>query len=322
MPFKTQKASGRHSAMHFRLDRWTIMNLVVFGLLMIVLVPATSGLNRSLAALGQADVDLIVAAAGCVALTYCFAALTYKMLALKPVKYLPTLCIQIAGGFVNRLLPAGLGGLGINLLYLKKKRHALPAATAVVSANNFVGFLGNITLITLALLLTSTALPKLSVPRVSPWVFGLVAGLVLLGVFVSFIRHGWSGRLRRFLHRFGESFALYGNRKRRFMAAIFSSMVLTGLHVAALYLVSQALGLPLVPVQALLAVSVGAIAGALVPTPGGLGGAEAGLLAVIVSFGIPPESGLTAVLTYRLLTFWLPLLPGFLMLQFVEKRYL
>lgn len=50
--------------------------------------------------------------------------------------------------------------------------------------------------------------------------------------------------------------------------------------------------------------------GTLAPTPGGLGAIEGLLIALFVSFGVPSATAVTVVLVYRLINFWLPILPG------------
>jgi uncharacterized protein (TIRG00374 family) len=54
---------------------------------------------------------------------------------------------------------------------------------------------------------------------------------------------------------------------------------------------------------------VGALANAL-PLPGGLGGVEAGMVGVYLAFGTHASLAILAVLSYRLISFWLPTLPG------------
>jgi uncharacterized protein (TIRG00374 family) len=52
------------------------------------------------------------------------------------------------------------------------------------------------------------------------------------------------------------------------------------------------------------------IASAIPLTPGGLGVVEVALVAVTVGFGAPRPTAVLAVLGYRIVNFWLPLLPG------------
>ena len=50
--------------------------------------------------------------------------------------------------------------------------------------------------------------------------------------------------------------------------------------------------------------------GGLLPLPGGLGGVDGGLIGVLIVFGAPVALTVAAVLAYRLVLFWVPLLIG------------
>jgi uncharacterized protein (TIRG00374 family) len=50
--------------------------------------------------------------------------------------------------------------------------------------------------------------------------------------------------------------------------------------------------------------------GNLLPLPGGVGGVEGGMIAALVAFNVDAGLAVVAVLVYRALTFWLPMLPG------------
>jgi uncharacterized protein (TIRG00374 family) len=52
------------------------------------------------------------------------------------------------------------------------------------------------------------------------------------------------------------------------------------------------------------------IASAIPLTPGGLGVIEVTLVAITVGFGAPRATAVLAVLGYRIVNFWLPLIPG------------
>jgi uncharacterized membrane protein YbhN (UPF0104 family) len=58
--------------------------------------------------------------------------------------------------------------------------------------------------------------------------------------------------------------------------------------------------------------------GGLLPIPGGLGGVEGGLVGTLVVYGVPVRDAVAAVLAYRVIQFWIPLLlslPAFVGLQ-------
>jgi uncharacterized membrane protein YbhN (UPF0104 family) len=50
--------------------------------------------------------------------------------------------------------------------------------------------------------------------------------------------------------------------------------------------------------------------GGLLPLPGGIGGIDGGLLGTLVVYGAPAASAAAAVLAYRVILFWLPLIVG------------
>ncbi|WP_246141353.1 flippase-like domain-containing protein [Micromonospora olivasterospora] len=58
------------------------------------------------------------------------------------------------------------------------------------------------------------------------------------------------------------------------------------------------------------------------PTPGGLGATEAALASGLLLYGVAADTAVAAVLVYRLATFWLPALPGYVALRALLRRRL
>jgi undecaprenyl-diphosphatase len=56
------------------------------------------------------------------------------------------------------------------------------------------------------------------------------------------------------------------------------------------------------------------------PTPGGVGALEAALIAGLVAAGMSHTIALPAVFLYRLATFWLPILPGWVCFSWLKRR--
>jgi uncharacterized protein (TIRG00374 family) len=50
--------------------------------------------------------------------------------------------------------------------------------------------------------------------------------------------------------------------------------------------------------------------GNLLPMPGGVGGVEGGMIAALAGFGVDAGQAVVAVLLFRAVTFWLPMIPG------------
>ena len=58
--------------------------------------------------------------------------------------------------------------------------------------------------------------------------------------------------------------------------------------------------------------------GGLLPLPGGIGGIDGGLIGTLIVYGVPAAGAVAAVLAYRVILFWLPLVVG--ALAFADLR--
>jgi len=64
---------------------------------------------------------------------------------------------------------------------------------------------------------------------------------------------------------------------------------------------------------------IGMIANLIPFAPGGVGAVDAGMIGTFVLFGLPSSEVFAAVLTYRLIAFWLPIPPG--IVAFIQLRH-
>jgi glycosyltransferase 2 family protein len=65
----------------------------------------------------------------------------------------------------------------------------------------------------------------------------------------------------------------------------------------------------------------GSALGSIIPTPGGIGAVEAALTAGLTAAGVPGGVAVSAVLLFRLLTFWLPVPFGWVALNYLERQH-
>lgn len=79
--------------------------------------------------------------------------------------------------------------------------------------------------------------------------------------------------------------------------------------VSVLWCAFRAFGQPPPVPVVVMAYFVGTL-GDLLPLPGGIGGVDGGMVAVLLAFGVPSGRAVVAVLVYRAFSFWLPTLPG------------
>jgi uncharacterized membrane protein YbhN (UPF0104 family) len=296
--------------------------LLFFLLFLYVVVPRLGNFSESFSALGSAQPHLIILALGCLLLTYFFAAGMYYLLAFEPLRYGRTLVVQTASGFTNRVLPGGLGVITLYVQYLRKSGHSLSQAIAVSGTNNLLGVIEHLLLMGFALLVT----PEVLVGRADFSRSGRFWAALTVVVSVIIINLLIFGRLRRYLHGLLKDIfkhmALYRKRPKRLAAALFCSILLTLSHVAIFYLCARALDIGVSPTQAFVVFTVGIIAASVTPTPGGLVGAEAGLTAGLIVYDVTAPMALATALLYRFLTYWLPLVPGFIVFITNRRLYL
>jgi uncharacterized protein (TIRG00374 family) len=285
----------------------------------VVIAPQVSSLRDGFARLGDADgiflglaclsvIGAIVASGG-----------TYVYLALRPVRFGRTVLVQLAGMFINRLLPAGVGGMGLNARYLYVYKHTLAQAGAVAMMNNVLTGIGHFLLLVGIFALSDIDAPAVHAPNVSISIV-VAATLVFLGVvFVFTSRFGWAKRIHTFLVDVAQTLGMYKARPVRFGMALLFAICNTLGHTLALYCCMLAFDVQ-GSIAVSLAVLTGGIAAASVtPTPGGVVGAEAGLAAGLVGFGVDAPTAVAVAVSYRITSYWFPLIPGALAFFYIQK---
>ena len=104
----------------------------------------------------------------------------------------------------------------------------------------------------------------------------------------------------------GEAFEILRSGNRR---VIIGSIGYWAFDNAVLWATFQAVGLSPPLTVILMGYLIGQLGG-LLPVPGGIGGIDLGLIGALVVYGAPAAGTAAAVLGYRLILFWLPLIAG------------
>jgi uncharacterized protein (TIRG00374 family) len=98
------------------------------------------------------------------------------------------------------------------------------------------------------------------------------------------------------------------------------SMLVTFAYLTTLYFSVEAFGGGLAFATVGAVFLVGSAVAQAAPTPGGLGAVGAALIAGLVAAGLDNTVAVPAVFLYRLFTFWIPILPGWLCFQRLERH--
>ncbi len=219
------------------------------------------------------------------------------------------------------MTPAGLGGAGVNVRYLQRSGLDHSAAWAAVALNTTAGGILHVTaLIVIAVLVGRRGVGSVHLPARAEFLIALVVVLVAAGIVL------WSplGRRRLVLPiRQGAAavMAVLG-RPAKATQLFGGSACITLFNVLALSASLEAFHSPL-PILKVAAVYLGAAAiASAAPTPGGLGAMEAALVAGLSGMGAPSGPAIAGVLGYRLITSWLPILPGWLVFRWLVRKRL
>jgi uncharacterized protein (TIRG00374 family) len=293
-----------------------IASFVVIFALLYVVIPAVGKFGDTYSLLRHADPINLIAAFLVAAATYALAALTYQFLALHPLRYGRTVVMQVASSFANRILPAGTGGLALNIQYLRKSRHSTGEASVVVVMNNALGFTANMIVLVVLLVMTPGSAVYLHVPAHT---FKHLALYVLLGTGTTIVGlillHNFF-HLGRFLKPLTKSLVYYKKQPQLLVEGLMSSIGLSLLYALVLYYAAHSLGVHISVAQAFIAMTVSTTATVLLPTPGGIGGAEAGVVTALVALHVSSPLSLAVALLYRVFTFWLPLVAGAMVFRY------
>ena len=306
----------------------TSRNLLFFAataLLVLLVVPKVSSLEDSVIAIKDAGPWFAGLGLAFTGLTYILTAASYRALVLKPVPFWRLVVVQTASGFVSKLLPSGTGSLALNARFLIKNGHSVIRASSIATINNLMGF-ASINSLLILLIISGNAgwhdafRLHLSLPG---YVWFLLIGLTI-GLGAALL---WLPKVRRLLAQYlrevATSFGTYRRHPLRLLASYLAAVAITLCFSGALYASARAFGVDLSPLQVLLTLVVSLATAAVTPTPGGIGGAEAGLTAALVTTGQPASIALTIALLYRIITYWIPVIPGFIAFRHIlYKRYI
>ncbi|MER7518699.1 lysylphosphatidylglycerol synthase domain-containing protein [Streptomyces sp. NPDC126499] len=278
-----------------------------------------------LSTISEADWRWVAAAVLFSAFSYVAAAMSLLGFVPERVGFWRTVVAQVAGSFVKIVAPAAVGGVALNTRFLQRAGVRPGLAVASVGASQLFGLGAHILLLLSFGYLTGTENSRSFTPSRTV-IAGLltVAVLVLVVTAIPFMRKFVSTRLRSLFAGVVPRMLDVLQRPVKLATGIGGMLLLTGAFVLCLDASIRAFGHGNVSISfASVAVVflAGNALGSAAPTPGGIGAVEGALTVGLVTVGhLPLEVATPAVLLYRLLTLWLPVLPGWLCFNWLTKR--
>jgi undecaprenyl-diphosphatase len=292
--------------------------VVAVGVAFWVVVPILLDLPDALGDVLSADLVQVAFVLVASAATYLGAAVTQIGALRDPLQLGPTIEARLASSFANRLTPARTGGTALGVRALQKQGVATDVALGSVGLAAVAGLVVHLVILSITVQVgidtdsLDLGVDADAVLPVALGVAGVVAGAVLL---VPRLRRAVVGALGPALSRSFAGLRDVAGRPVRLVQLALGPAVTTAAYATALVLSVRAVGGDLDTPSIVLAFLVAAIVAAPVPTPGGLVAVEAALIAGLVVLGETTAVAVAAVFIYRLATYWLPIVPGFLAIR-------
>ncbi|WP_145883164.1 lysylphosphatidylglycerol synthetase family protein [Streptomyces sp. BK340] len=258
------------------------------------------------------------------ALSYVAAAMALLGFVPERVPFLRTAAAQVAGSFVKIVAPAAVGGVALNTRFLQRQGVRPGLAVASVGASQLFGLGCHILMLLSFGYLTGTEkTPSLSPSRTVIAGLLTVAVLVLVVTSVPFLRKFVSTRVRSLFAGVVPRMLDVLQRPQKLVTGIGGMLLLTFCFVMCLDASIRAFGdnsTSLSIASVAVVFLAGNALGSAAPTPGGVGAVEASLTLGLIAVGLPKEVAAPAVLLFRLLTLWLPVLPGWLAFNQLTRK--
>jgi uncharacterized membrane protein YbhN (UPF0104 family) len=241
------------------------------------------------------------------------------------MRFGPVYVLQLATAYLNLALPSSLGRMTVFIRFFQ--RQGLPPAAAV-TAGAIDSLAGNVIQVILVVTLALFSSAEVSLELRGPgsggrhllWiVIGLAVAVVLVVLLVGRIRNGIVNRVRVWWPQVRASLAAL-RQSNKLVFLIGGNLATEVLFASALGLFARGFGYT-IPLTALILVNAStSLLSSLIPVPGGIGVAEFGLEVGLTSAGMTPSAAAATVLLYRLATFYLPPLWGFVAFRWLQRN--
>ena len=242
-------------------------------------------------------------------------ALTFKKIA-----YALTLQVQIAALFINKIMPQGVGTVSLNIYYFIKKKHTPNQATTVMAVNAAVSVVAYTILIILALIYSDLSIKGIYAGTDVHISISILGNLGIIALIITLLRaRTLRQKIAEALATFKTNVAHYKTQPKSLLINFVLNGLGTSVNVLTLICCAKAIGIDISFADALLAYTFGNVAAALVPTPGGIGSAELGIYSGLVMVGVDGPAATTITLFYRLISYWISIVPGYVMFRHLRK---
>ncbi|MGA9277931.1 lysylphosphatidylglycerol synthase transmembrane domain-containing protein, partial [Ilumatobacter sp.] len=306
-----------------RIQTRTLLMLMAGALAFYSLLPQFGNLGDTVDAFGDARLPWIPALLVAAILYFPFATISFLGSVAQPMPVAASARSQLASSFAQLVGPASAGKMALAGRFLQRNGLTAPEASASVALNTIAGITTHLLLMAGFFAWAGGAdVGGLSLPSLGTLL--LVAAVAIVGIGIALLFE----RVRKLVIRpvidglrtAAGYVAQIGRSPLRVVGLLGGSALITMSYLFALVFAVEAFGGGLTVAQIGAAYLGAAAIANIAPTPGGIGPLEAAMIAALTGFGLEAGVAISAVLTFRLATFWLPIAPGWATFLWMERR--
>jgi glycosyltransferase 2 family protein len=303
-----------------RIKPRTVLGVVMATLGLWALVPQFLGAGDVWGHLKRANWSWAIAAMAMSVVTYVGAAIALDGSLPERLPIGPNLGVQVATSFVGVAAPGG--GLALTARFLQRRGIDTAVTVAAVGIDTAAGVIVHFGLLGIFIAWAGTSgLRSFQLPSLGAIVAVAlaVAALMLVGLLVRRTRLLLEAHVMPPIRRAMAGIVETARNPANLVELFGGSAAITLGYLLALEVSVRAFGAGPPFTSVALVYLVGSIISSAAPTPGGIGAVEATLVAGLTSAGMPSDTALGAVLLFRVTTFWIPLLPGWIAFTMLQR---
>ena len=254
-------------------------------------------------------------------ITYVGAAWSLAGFVPESIPLVRTTMAQLAGDFATLVSPPTLGAVAVNMRFLQRAGLNPALAGASVAVSQVMAFVMHMLLLLgFGFAAGTQADFTFKPPRIVVIAVVIIAVIVVSLFAIPQVRRIANDRVAPMLREVGPRLLTVAQRPEKLLEGVGGIIILNLAYIGVLYTSIQAFGGNMSIAVVAVVYLVGATVGQAAPTPGGLGAVEAALTAGLTAAGLDGGIALSAVLLYRLVTFWIPTVPGYWAFTYLTKR--
>jgi len=256
------------------------------------------------------------------AVTYVGATWALSGFVLERLRFVQTFLTQVACSFVTLVTPAAVGGVALNLRYLRKRNVASADAVASIGVSQVIAFTLHLILLVIFIAVAGSS-HDTSIRRPPGWTYIALAVLVSVALVVLAIPAGRRLLLSRLTSTLGQVIPRLldlAQQPAKLAEGVGGTLLVDFAYIGCLAVSVRAFGGSLPFATVAVVYLTGSAIGSAVPTPGGIGAVEAALSAGLTAAGLHGTVAFSAVLLFRTVTFWLPVPLGWISLNYLQHR--